>query len=89
MAFRSHFQKEHAINFYAAVFLKKDEVGMYRTWKNIYNLLTKAKKKKKKVWNRKHKMSHLKKKILYANIYKENKFWNNLQQIREEVALEE
>lgn len=60
MAFRSHFQKEHAINFYAAVFLKKDEVGMYRTWKNIYNLLTKA-KKKKKVSNRKHKMSHLKK----------------------------
>lgn len=56
MAFRSHFQKEHAINFYAAVFLKKDEVGMYRTWKNIYNLLTKA--KKKKIWNRKHKMSH-------------------------------
>lgn len=47
MAFRSHFQKEHAINFYAAVFLKKDEVGMYRTWKNVYNLLTKAKKKKK------------------------------------------
>lgn len=87
MAFRSHFQKEHAINFYAAVFLKKDEVGMYRTWKNIYNLLTKA--KKKKGLEQKAQNVPLKKKILYANIYKENKFWNNLQQIREEVALVE
>lgn len=86
MAFRSHFQKEHAINFYAAVFLKKDEVGMYRTWKNIHNLLT---KEKKKGLEQKAQNVPFKKKILYANIYKENKFWNNLQQIREEVALEE
>lgn len=53
MAFRSHFQKEHTIKFYAAD-LKKDEVGMYTTWKNIYNLLTNA--KKKNVCNSKHKL---------------------------------
>lgn len=50
------FLKEHITKFYAAVWKKKkDEVGVYITWKCIHDLLMNA---RRRVLNIKHRMSH-------------------------------